>query len=281
MTVDSSDASDSGTDGGRRHTSMQTGISVPEGYGIGYADAVELALDRDCDFVEVLLDGRGRPEVVGETLGPALHDDLDLVVHLPFTVPLWSPIESYQRGLEDVHEACLDAAAELGATAAVVHPSDAAMGDAFDDDAVVDGVLDSIRDVHAYGQRRDVEVCIENVQSGPFTLGGLSRVATETDASLVLDTGHARVAGHDLDDLLAFVDAHGDDVAHLHLNDTRGASDDHLTLGAGTVDFEAFLGAFDADWSGRAAVEAIVADVDSLATSVDRLHAILEGLDRR
>lgn len=261
---------------------MQTGLSVPEGYGIDLETAVDVALSGGCDFLEVLLDGRLRPASVTADRPPALVEtDLDIVTHFPFTVPLWSPIERYQVGLERTHDACLDAAVALGADAAVVHPSNAAMGDAFDTDDVIPGVLDAISDLHAAGADRDIDVHIENIQTGPFTLDGLSRVITETPAAVVIDTGHARVSGHDHDDLLAFVDTHHDDIAHLHLNDTRGASDDHLPLGAGTVDFHSVLDAFDPDWPGRACVETIAADPASLERSLTHLETILESTTHR
>lgn len=47
-----------------------------------------------------------------------------------------------------------------------------------------------------------------------------------------LDVGHAHVAGNRLDSLLKHF---GPRLAHVHLSDNTGRSDDHLPLGAGTI----------------------------------------------
>lgn len=257
-------------------TDVRTGLSIPEGYGIEYADAGAVAAANGCEFVEVLMDGRARPETIDATLGPALaeSDGIGLVVHLPFTVPVWSPFDSHADGLQRTHRECLEAAASLGAEAAVVHPSAAAMGDAYDDDEIVAGVLDAIDDLDAAAAALDVELCVENLQSGPFTLDGLRHVVDDTAASLVVDTGHARVSGHDRDATTDFLAANAERVSHLHLNDTRGASDDHLPLGAGTVDFAAIFDALGPDWSGRLSVEAVIGDLDYLEASLERLDEL-------
>ncbi|NHN40890.1 sugar phosphate isomerase/epimerase [Halorubellus sp. JP-L1] len=263
---------------------VRTGLSVPEGYGVSFDDAVEIASQAECDFVEVLFDGRARPERVDATLGAAL-DDADgvgLVAHLPFTVPVWSPFDAQRRGCLETHRACLDAAAALDAEAAVVHPSHAAMGDAYDEPTIVDGVLESLTELHAYGDRLGVDVCVENVQSGPFTLDGLARVVDGTPAGLVVDTGHARVSGHGDERLAEFVADHRDRIEHVHLNDTRGPSDEHLPLGVGTVDFRSVLGALGPTWTGRLCAEVITGDRRALERSLDRLTTyVAEHRDER
>ena len=252
---------------------VRTGLSVPEGYGVPFSDAVEIVSKAECDFVEVLFDGRARPGRVETTLGPALDDaqDIGLVAHLPFTVPIWSPFDAQRRGSVETHRDCLDAAAALDAEAAVVHPSHAAMGDAYDEPAIIDGVIESLTELHAYGDQLGVKVCAENIQSGPFTLGGLAHVVEETPAGLVVDTGHARVSGHGSEELTNFVAEYHKRIEHMHLNDTRGPRDEHLPIGAGTIDFDSFLAALSPEWTGRLCVEVITGDRPSLEQSLDRL----------
>lgn len=254
----------------------RTGLSVPEGYGVAYDDAVEIARDAGCAFAEVLFDGRAHPETVAAELGPALDGvEMGLVAHLPFTVPVWSPFDAHSVGARRTHEACIEAAASLGADAAVVHPSGSAMRDAYDDADIVTGVVESVRELHAFGAERGVAVCVENLQTGPFTLDGMTKILDETAARLVIDTGHARVSGHEMAELVEFVTRERDRIAHVHLNDTRGASDEHLPLGAGSVDFRALLAALGDDWSGRLCVEAMVGDRTYLEQSLATLDKLL------
>lgn len=252
---------------------VRTGLSVPEGYGVPFRDAVEIVSRAECDFVEILFDGRARPERVETTLGPALDDaqGVGLVAHLPFTVPVWSPFDAQRRGSVETHRDCLDVAAALDAEAAVVHPSHNAMGDAYAESAILDGVIESLTELHAYGDQLGVNVCVENIQSGPFTLDGLAHVVEETSAGLVVDTGHARVSGHGSEYLTNFVAEHRERVEHVHLNDTRGRHDEHLPLGVGTIDFDSLLTALGPGWTGRLCAEVITGDQHALEQSLDRL----------
>lgn len=261
----------------RPDMSVRTGLSVPEGYDVPFEDAVEIMTQAECDFVEVLFDGRARPDRVETALGPTLDDapGVGLVAHLPFTVPVWSPFESQLRGSVETHRDCLDGAAALDAEAAVVHPCHAAMGDAYDEPAIIEGVIETLTELHAYGEQLGIEVYVENIQSGPFTLDGLTHIAEETPAGLVVDTGHARVSGHGIEDLTNFVAEHRERIDHVHLNDTRGPRDEHLPLGAGTVEFDSFLAALGPEWNGRLCAEVITGDRRSLRQSLDTLTAYL------
>lgn len=257
---------------------VQIGLSVPEGYGVEYSEAIAIAQAADCEFVEVLFDGRAHPNTVTSQLGPALEDTtLGLVAHLPFTVPVWSPFDSQVSGALETHKACLDAAVSLGAEVAVVHPSSSAMGDAYSEIEIKTGAVDSIQELYEYGAEMGVTVCVENLQSGPFTLDGISHVLSETNASLVIDTGHARVSGHSEDEVVAFFEREQDRIAHIHLNDTRGASDEHLPLGAGTIDFERLFAALGKEWTGRLCVEAVISSRPYLEASLAHLNNLLRN----
>lgn len=255
---------------------VQTGLSVPEGYGVEYSEAIEIAQAADCEFVEILFDGRAHPATVMSQLGPALEDTtLGLVAHLPFTVPIWSPFDPQVSGALQTHKACLDAAASLGAEIAVVHPSSSAMGDAYSETEIKAGVVSSIRELYEYGSEKGVAVRVENLQSGLFTLDGISHVLLETNAPLVIDTGHARASGHSEDEVIEFFERERDRIAHIHLNDTRGASDEHLPLGAGTIDFERLFATLGEEWTGRLCVEAVISGRPYLEESLAHLNNIL------
>ncbi len=255
---------------------VQTGLSVPEGYGVEYSDAVDIAQTADCDFLEILFDGRANPETATAELGPALEDtELGLVTHLPFTVPIWSPFNSHLSGILQTHKECIETAASLGAEVAVVHPSSSAMGDAYSDMDIVAEVVESVKELYAYGDDFGVTVCVENLQTGPFTLDGMSHILDETAAPLVIDTGHTRVSGHSLDELIEFVTQERNRITHIHLNDTRGVSDEHLPLGAGTVDFRTLFAALGDDWTGRLCVEAVIGNLRYLKESLAHLNELL------
>ncbi len=57
-------------------------------------------------------------------------------------------------------------------------------------------------------------------------------------ARAVLDIGHAHTANSDLANYTHLLN---DLIIELHLHDNNGISDDHLPLGAGSIDFETFF----------------------------------------
>jgi sugar phosphate isomerase/epimerase len=137
-------------------------------------------------------------------------------------------------------------------------------------------MAEGIDRLDAYAADRGIELCAENRPNGYATIHELDHVAADTDASLVIDTGHARIAGYDEADMAAFLAEHTDRVSHFHLNDTYGRSDDHLPVGAGTIDFEAvFEPLAAADWSGTMTMETKTVDAAFLELGLDTLDAAL------
>jgi len=253
--------------------------------GIDLETQLDLAAARDLDHVELLLDGSARyrrfaddsedATAVRERLAAA---DLDVLVHLPFPTDIGSPYEGVRTGAVRTQRRCLDAAASLGAEKAVLHPESAAWDVAWSDRAVRPHVRSAVAELTAYGADRGVEICVENLFENCYTVESIPGLLAATDASMTLDTGHARVTGYDDDETAAFVSDHADRISHVHLNDTRDEADEHLPFGAGTVDFERILAAFPADWTGTLSLEVGTDSPEYLRTSVERLEHMLATL---
>lgn len=251
------------------------GLGVPVGFDLPLGDVVDAIGRTDCEFLELLLDGATEPDSLPEDLHDRLADaGLDATVHLPFAVPVAAGFDAHREGCLRTHEACLDAAAALDARKAVVHPTTGAWSFPRTEEALADGVLAGIRRLDAHAAESGVELCVENVTDGPFTLDGCDRLLAGTDASLTLDTGHARVTGAGVDEQAAFAREHADRLSHVHLNDTRGPDDEHLPFGAGDFPFEPLFEALDG-WTGTYCVEAVVGDADYLVESLERARAAL------
>lgn len=248
--------------------------------GMDHAEAVEFAGAEGFDFVELMLDGAGdhrrladRGDEVRRWVADA---DVDLLVHLPFgSVDLGTPLSHVREGSITELVAAVETAAELGAEKAVCHASTGAWRPAWDDADVREALFDSVRRLDERGRELGVEVCVENVPRGVFTTHDFPALFDATDASMTLDTGHARMDGRDSGGIASFVDDHADRISHVHLNDTRGPSDEHLPFGAGTLDFEAILGAFPDDWEGTLSLEVYTLEYDYVAASREHLDALL------
>ncbi|MFD1514571.1 sugar phosphate isomerase/epimerase family protein [Halomarina rubra] len=241
--------------------------------------AIERAGALGFDYVELMLDGETAPHRVADRrdeFARALDDaGLDLLVHLPFGgIDVASPFEGVREGSRRAVEDAIDAAAALGAEKGVLHAQTNVWRPAWDAAELRPHLVDSVRHLAAYGREREFEICVENIPRGQFSTTDVPDVVTEADASMTLDTGHARIDGYDADGMANLV-ADSRRVSHVHLNDTRRARDEHLAFGLGDIDFGTLFDAFDDDWAGTLSLEVFTLDYDYLAVSKERLDALL------
>lgn len=226
--------------------------------GMEYEEAFERADEFGLDFVELMLDGthertRLEPDRVRES---AAEHGLDLVVHLPFGgIDIASPFGHVREGGVRELRAAIETAADCGAEKGVVHASTSAWPPAWENDALRIHLLSSVRELDGFASEHDFELCVENVPGDFFPSESFSRLFEETEASMTLDTGHARMNGMDSPGMAEFLDTHGNRVSHLHLNDTRAPKDEHLPFGAGTIDFGEIFEAIQEDWTGTLSLE--------------------------
>ena len=242
---------------------------------VGLDEQIATAGSVGFDFVEILMRGEfGRSHIDVEAVRDATAAaGVDCLVHLPFGgIDLGSPHGHVREGSRRELEAHLDTAAELGARKAVVHPESGA--DTPEERRRL--MAEGIDRLDAHAADLGIELCAENRPNGYATIHELDHVVADTDASLVVDTGHARIAGDDEADMAAFLAEHADRVSHFHLNDTYGQSDDHLPVGAGTIDFEAvFEPLAEVGWSGTMTMETKTIDAAFLGLGLDTLDAAL------
>lgn len=254
--------------------------------GMDHLKAVEAAASYDFDFVELMMDGRGaRRNLVNrvDDLAAALDAaDLGLLVHLPFGgIDLGSPFEHVREGAVRETRAHLDLAADLGAEKAIVHPDSAAWSPAWDASTLREAAAASLRDLDAHADDRGVELCAENVPRSTVRTHDFPELLRETDVSMTLDTGHARMDGRDSGGIAAFVDRFGERISHFHLNDTRQPSDEHLPFGAGDIDFDVIFDALSDGWDGTLSLEVYTHDFGYIETSKERLDALLANRANR
>lgn len=248
--------------------------------GMDQAEAVAFAGEAEFDFVELMMDGdgsrerlRARSDRLREAAGDA---GVSLLVHLPFGgVDIGSPHEHVREGSRREIEAALDAAAAVGAEKAVLHASTSAWDPAWDESVLRGHLLESVRRLDEHGRGRGVEVCVENVPRGAFDTNDFPTLFAETDASMTLDTGHARMDGRDDAGTAALCREYADRISHLHLNDTRVPRDEHLPFGAGTIGFERVFEGLGDDWTGTLSLEVFTDDYGYLRTSKERLDDLL------
>lgn len=260
-------------------------MTVRQGFVVGVQfdpeTAFRFAAERGFDYLELNMEHAFHPDRVAPATVRALaaEHDLALVGHLPYRLDAGSPHDHVREGSCRQLEAALDAAAAFGAEKAVMHAATLVHGDAWDPDAVREGILESVRRVAAHGRSVGVEVCVENLKGPYFDVHDFPTLFEETEAAMCLDTGHAHVSGMDGGEQARFLREHDDRISHVHLNDTRRADDDeHLPVGLGTVAFGALAEAMvEAGWEGTATHEIYGFDLAYAAHSKEAFDETLAG----
>lgn len=245
-------------------------------------EALAWAGDHGFDYVEILMDGEDCREHLGSAAGDvrtaAERAGLDLAVHLPFPMDIDTPHQHARKGAIREQEARLELAGEIDAEKAVLHPESGAWNAAWIHEQVRPYIDDAVQRLTEYGADRGVEVCAENLFDKPYTIHEMDGLLERTDASMTLDTGHARVEGADEEAVASFLESWGDRVSHVHLNDTRRPYDEHLPFGAGDIDFRTELSALGDGWTGTLSLEVFTPNYDYLALSKERLDDMLASL---
>lgn len=252
-------------------TQTHTGAVTPR-------QSVEWADQLGYDFVEIYLDGSSeRTSIDAAELGEACADaGLDVLVHLPFLdLDLGTPRDRIREASIAEHEAGLDFAAELDAEKAVLHASTHATPPEWPESKTKPRILESVRELDAYAADRGIELCVENLPGIVYSIVDIEEVLEETEASLTIDTGHARVSGYDAAQTARFIETHRDRISHVHVNDARGPKDEHVPVGSGNTDFKTIFEPLVADWEGTLSVEAYTFDLDYMRLSKEKLEACL------
>ncbi|WP_227376630.1 sugar phosphate isomerase/epimerase family protein [Haladaptatus halobius] len=245
--------------------------------GMAYEEAFEVAGDLGFDYVELMMDGATERQRLDPDAVRARADEcgIDLAVHLPFALDIGTPFEHVRNGAVRELQAAVETASEFGATKGVVHASSNAWKPAWDAEVVGSNVVESVTTLDEFARERGFEICVENIPGGWFSIHDFDRIFEETDASMTLDTGHARMDGLESKGIAAFVGEYGGRISHFHLNDTRLEKDEHLPFGAGTIDFREIFGALPDGWDGTLSLEVFTLDYGYIETSKAYLDELL------
>ena len=201
---------------------------------------------------------------------------MDLACHLPTfvsTADLTDTIReaSIRETLDAMHMA-----AELGAIKAVLHPSFIQGLGAMMPDLARKRAMDSMRRLLGEAEKLRLTVCVENLFPRSLSLArpeDFDAVFNAfPNAQLTLDTGHAHIQGG-TERILAFINRFARRIGHVHASDNRGRDDDHLPIGAGTIDFAEVVKALkQIGYNETITLEVFAKDRDYLRISRDKLR---------
>lgn len=163
---------------------------------------------------------------------------LEVIGHTNFYLPWASPIErlkkaSIQELLEHIR-----LFHKLGVKLVSIHSHWYQPNSSKEE--IVHRIIESLRELASAAKRHDIKIILEHQPNGFLnTPKSLLPIFNEVkNLYLLLDVGHAQVAGGAKNLTKEFLLHFGDKLAHVHFSDNKGTSDDHLPIGAGIIDWE-------------------------------------------
>jgi deoxyribonuclease-4 len=170
---------------------------------------------------------------------------IPLYVHAPYLINVCSPKNNVRYGSRKILQQTCDAAAEVDATAVIVHAGHA-------EDGIPEGVGRWPRTLEML--ESSVPVFIENTAGGENAVArrfdalellwsAVNKAKTEVEIGFCFDTCHAHAAGEELSDAVERVLGIVGRIDLLHANDSRDppgtGADRHANLGEGEIGVEA------------------------------------------
>lgn len=167
---------------------------------------------------------------------------MSIVCHLPTFVSPADLTDSIRRASATEMKRSLSVAADLGAEKVVLHPPMIGGMGVYVPEKAREYAYDFLSEMVSQAETLGITICLENMmpRNGFGVEPGELEAIFETFPSLkfTLDTGHANLDGKGANRLQELVRRFGDRIGHVHLSDNRGLYDEHLSLGAGNIDFK-------------------------------------------
>jgi sugar phosphate isomerase/epimerase len=200
---------------------------------------------------------------------------LGVVGHTAYYLPFGSAFDAIQAAAVAEAEACLRVFAGVGATLMNLH--------LFCHVPAHDTTFINRRNVEAIGRllpvarELGIRLMVENLEGD--TGESLAPVLDALpDVGLHLDIGHANIRAPK-SHTTGLLQRYGERLAHVHLSDNKGRGDDHLAIGAGSIDWKRELRALKASgYDGTITLEVFYGDSDLLAYSRDKVRRLWNEL---
>ena len=215
-------------------------------------------------YIEVVDDGyhtlnKKRVETLNEA---AKSLGLKCSVHAPFAdINVASPSKTMRTAALKRLKQSMQYAHDLNAYLWVFHPGGKSGISAFYPEAEWKQNAASIMEIHQTAKDLGINIAAENLpEKYNFimkTPQDFQRFYNETgldDIGIVLDTGHANLEGQ----IHPFLQELPKKIAHVHVSDNHGVTDEHLGLGYGNIDWQQFTKQLKAtDFCGTVLTESV------------------------
>ena len=202
------------------------------------------------DYLEVAMDPpQGHYSVIrrieSDLMRALEQRKLSVVCHLPTFISSADLTEGLRCASLDEIFASLEVAARLQTLKVVLHPGNISGLGRFVMDKVKENALKSLEAVVAKAHELGLCLCLENMfPKGHWLVHPddfIELLDRFPSLYLTFDTGHAHMADSTDRMALEFIEKFSHRIGHVHASDNFGLEDNHLPVGAGTIDFHALV----------------------------------------
>jgi sugar phosphate isomerase/epimerase len=214
------------------------------------------------------------------TLG-RLH--MGLMCHLPTFVSTADLTEGLREAsLNEVLES-LEVAAELRPMKVVLHPSPIRGLAVHVKDQARRYALKSLEVIVKKADQLGLCICLENMFPQSNSLVNPEDFVEIFERfphlKMTLDTGHTHIGSKGSRKILDFIERFPDRIFHVHASDNLGKEDDHLPIGAGTIDFPEIVKALkNMGYNETVTLEVFSRDRDYLRLSREKFTRMMASL---
>lgn len=227
--------------------------------------------DDGFDFVDLTLEPPAAWTPNGREVGSLVSDlGLFAVGHTAYYLPIASPFPELRAVARDLYRRGLDVFAAAQVQLVNVHPDPRVPLQS--PDRVRAQNAEAIAGLVEDAAERGITIMVENIDRAFSRVEDFEPIfAAVPAARFHLDIGHAnlRLGLGERNRTPGLLKAFGDRLAHVHISDNRGGTDDlHLPLGAGAIDWRAAARwLHEAGWDGTVTLEVFSREREHLLTS--------------
>lgn len=182
------------------------------------------------------------PQILNRFGAVARSYDLKYSIHAPISDTNIAALTERMREASTMElMASMEQAISMEVRMVTIHPGLYSMVVPGQEKKSIEKAKKSIRTLDRVTAEFGVTMALENMPSFQFMLGRTAEEMKElvdgTDMKVCFDIGHANTTGQ----IDRMIDLLADRIVNIHIHDNEGATDQHMTIGDGTVDFPAVL----------------------------------------
>lgn len=233
---------------------------------------IQRAADLGFRFLDLTLEppvARADRIDVGRVKAALANRGMGAVGHTAYYLPFASAFDAVQAGAVAEAENCLRVFGQLGVAVMNLHLDCRVPG--HDPTYINARNVESIARLLPLADELGITLIVENVEGD--TAESLAPVLDALPmVGLHLDIGHANIGRGRASATAGLLERYGHRLKHVHLSDNKGRGDDHLAIGAGSIDWRRELKALKASgYDGTITLETFYGDSALVAYSRDKV----------